>query len=409
MQMPPILGVDYRFADAYHEHIACVHFNREKKIMVKPIYLDYNGTTPHDPEVIEAIRPFLEGAFGNPSSAHWYGIQPKKAVETARRQVAGMLNCSAGEIIFTSGGTESNNHAIRGMARWLQDKGNHIITSSFEHPAVFEVCGYLARNGFEITYLPVGEEGLVDPADVAKAIRPSTILISIMHANNEVGTVQPLKAISHIARKQGIALHTDAAQSVGKIPADVRQLGVDLLSIAGQKVYAPKGVGALYVRSLLEPENFCHGAGQETGRRAGTENIMGIVGLGKACELAQRDLEKNMAHMKFLRDRLHQGLQRSGGQPHPGRNRPRGGGFRRRGLPCRHGGAVSRSDSHGPSGSVGQRHNPFQCRQDDNRCGNRQGHPCGGRCGSPAKTGLMKKRFTCYDLRKHPSGISPWL
>ncbi|MBW2178591.1 MAG: cysteine desulfurase [Deltaproteobacteria bacterium] len=257
--------------------------------MVKPIYLDYNGTTPHDPEVIEAIRPFLEGAFGNPSSAHWYGIQPKKAVETARRQVAGMLNCSAGEIIFTSGGTESNNHAIRGMARWLQDKGNHIITSSFEHPAVFEVCGYLARNGFEITYLPVGEEGLVDPADVAKAIRPSTILISIMHANNEVGTVQPLKAISHIARKQGIALHTDAAQSVGKIPADVRQLGVDLLSIAGQKVYAPKGV-------------------QETGRRAGTENIMGIVGLGKACELAQRDLEKNMAHMKFLRDRLHQGL-----------------------------------------------------------------------------------------------------
>jgi len=276
--------------------------------MVKPIYLDYNGTTPHDPEVIEAIRPFLEGAFGNPSSAHWYGIQPKKAVETARRQVAGMLNCSAGEIIFTSGGTESNNHAIRGMARWLQDKGNHIITSSFEHPAVFEVCGYLARNGFEITYLPVGEEGLVDPADVAKAIRPSTILISIMHANNEVGTVQPLKAISHIARKQGIALHTDAAQSVGKIPADVRQLGVDLLSVAGQKVYAPKGVGALYVRSSLEPENFCHGAGQETGRRAGTENIMGIVGLGKACELAQRDLEKNMAHMKFLRDRLHQGL-----------------------------------------------------------------------------------------------------
>ena len=276
--------------------------------MIKPIYLDYNGTTPHDPEVIEAMRPFLETEFGNPSSTHWYGIKPKQAVETARRQVAGILNCNPSEVIFTSGGTESNNHAIRGVARLLRGKGNHIITSSFEHPAVFEVCRYLESYGFETTYLPVGEEGLVDPDDVAQAVRPTTILITIMHANNEVGTVQPIAEISRIARQHGIVMHTDAAQSVGKIPTDAAQLGVDLLSVAGHKVYAPKGIGALYVRAPLAPEKFCHGAGQEMGRRAGTENVMAIVGLGKACEIAQRDLDKNMARMKFLRDRLHEGL-----------------------------------------------------------------------------------------------------
>ena len=276
--------------------------------MVQPIYLDYNGTTPHDPEVIEAMRPFLETEFGNPSSSHWYGIKPKEAVEAARGQVAGILNCSPSEVIFTSGGTESNNHAILGMARGLRERGNHIITSSFEHPAVFEVCGHLARNGFEITYLPVSKEGLVDPADVEKVIQKNTILISIMHANNEVGTVQPLADISRVSREHGVALHTDAAQSVGKIPTDVQQLGVDLLSVAGQKVYAPKGIGALYVRSPLQLGNYCFGAGQEKGRRAGTENVMGIVGLGKACEIAQMGLEKNTVRMKYLRDRLHQGL-----------------------------------------------------------------------------------------------------
>lgn len=276
--------------------------------MIKPIYLDYNGTTPHAPEVIDAMRPFLETDFGNPSSSHWYGIKPKKAVEKAREQVAGILNCSPSEVIFTSGGTESNNHAILGMARQLKEKGNHIITSSFEHPAVFEVCGHLARNGFEINYLPVNGEGIVDPGDVEAAVRPSTILISIMHANNEVGTVQPLADISHIAREHGIALHTDAAQSVGKIPTNVQALGADLLSVAGQKVYGPKGIGALYVRSSLAPEKFCLGAGQEKGRRAGTENVMGIVGLGEACAIAQKDLERNMARMKYLRDRLHEGL-----------------------------------------------------------------------------------------------------
>ncbi len=276
--------------------------------MIKPIYLDYNGTTPHDPEVIEAMRPYFETEFGNPSSSHWYGIKPKQAVETARRQVAGILNCSPTEVFFTSGGTESNNHAILGVARRFREKGNHIITSSFEHPAVLEVCRYLESEAFETTYLPVNEAGLVDPADVARAVRPTTILITIMHANNEVGTVQPIAEISRIAKKHGIVMHTDAAQSVGKILTDVEALGVDLLSVAGHKVYAPKGIGALYVRPPLLPEKFCYGAGQEMGWRAGTENLLEIVGLGKACEIAQRDLAKNMAHMKSLRERLHEGL-----------------------------------------------------------------------------------------------------
>ena len=276
--------------------------------MIKPTYLDYNATTPHHPEVIEAMRPFLETEFGNPSSAHWYGIKPKQAVENARKQVAGILNCRPTDVFFTSGGTESNNHAIRGVAQRLREKGNHIITSKFEHPAVLEVCRYLEADGFETTYLPVSEDGLVDPIDVERAVRPTTILITVMHANNEVGTVQPIADISRIARKNGIAMHTDAAQSIGKIPTDVEQLGVDLLSIAGHKVYAPKGIGALYVRPPLVPEKFCFGAGQEMGLRAGTENVLEIVGLGKACEVAQRDLEDNMGRMKFLRDRLHEGL-----------------------------------------------------------------------------------------------------
>jgi cysteine desulfurase len=276
--------------------------------MIRPIYLDYNGTTPHDPEVIEAMRPFLETEFGNPSSSHWYGIKPKKAVETARKQVAGILNCNPAEVIFTSGGTESNNHAIFGVMRQFREKGNHIITSGFEHPAVHEVCRCLESDGFETTYLPVSEDGLVDPDDVEKAVRPTTVLITVMHANNEVGTVQPMAEICRIAKQHDIVVHTDAAQSVGKIPTDVEQLGVDLLSVAGHKIYAPKGIGALYIRPPLVPEKFCYGAGQEMGRRAGTENVLEIVGLGKACEIAQRDLEKNMAHMKTLCNRLHDGF-----------------------------------------------------------------------------------------------------
>jgi cysteine desulfurase len=222
--------------------------------------------------------------------------------------VAGILNCKSEEVFFTSGGTESNNHAILGVARRFKKKGNHIITSNFEHPAVLEVCRYLEKHEFEITYLPVDKVGLVNPLDVENVIRPTTILITLMHANNEVGTVQPIADISRIAKEYGIVMHTDAAQTVGKAPTDIETLGVDLLSLAGHKVYAPKGVGALYVRSPLVPEKFCHGAGQEMGWRAGTENVLEIVGLGKACEVAQRDLDKHIAHMKFLRDRLHEGL-----------------------------------------------------------------------------------------------------
>ncbi len=276
--------------------------------MPRPIYLDYNGTTPHDPEVVAAMRPFLETEFGNPSSGHAYGAKPREAVANARRQVAALLDCRPGEILFTSGGTESNNHAILGVARRLREKGNHIITSAFEHPAVLEVCRYLASDGFETTYLPVSTDGLVDPADVEKALRPKTILITIMHANNEVGTLQPITAISRIARRHGILFHTDAAQSVGKVPVEVDALGVDLLSVAGHKLYAPKGVGVLYVRSPLTLEKFCHGAGQESGWRAGTENVLEIVGLGKACEIARQGLEKHMVRMKQLRDSLYTGL-----------------------------------------------------------------------------------------------------
>jgi cysteine desulfurase len=277
--------------------------------MKQPIYLDYNATTPHDPEVIAAMRPFLEQEFGNPSSGHWFGIQPKKAVMEARRQVAALLNCRPEEIIFTSGGTESINHAIRGIAHAYQDRGKHIITSCIEHPAVLEVCGHLEKNGFEITYLPVDEHGQVSIADVAAAIKAQTILISIMHANNEVGTIQPIKEIAAMIKGRGILFHTDAAQSVGKIAVEVDDLGVDLLSIAGHKVYAPKGVGALYVRTGIEPAKLMHGAGQEFGRRGGTENVLEIVGLGKACDIAKRDLDRNRNHLQQMRDRLYEGLK----------------------------------------------------------------------------------------------------
>lgn len=275
---------------------------------MKPIYLDYNATTPHDPEVIAAMRPYLEEHFGNPSSSHWYGEQTKKAVETAREQVASLLSCLPSEIVFTSGGTESNNWSIKGIAFANRNRGNHIITSRIEHPAVTEVCEYLKEEGFEITCLPVDEKGMVSVEDVDGAITLQTILITIMHANNEVGTIQPISDIATLARKRGIIMHTDAAQSVGKIAMDVSSLGVDLLSVAGHKLYAPKGIGALYIRQGTTLAKLMHGAGHEQGRRAGTENVLEIVGLGKACEIARRDLEKNSRHMKRMRDRLHAGL-----------------------------------------------------------------------------------------------------
>ena len=276
--------------------------------MNRPIYLDYNGTTPHHPEVVAAMRPYLEFEFGNPSSSHWYGIKPRQAVDVSRRQVAALLNCETEEIFFTSGGTESNNHAIKGMARALQSRGRHIITSEFEHPAVLEVCRHLETEGFQTTRVPVDDQGRVDPGAVVQSIRTDTILISIMHANNEVGTVQDIAQIARIAHRHGIAMHTDAAQSVGKIPTDVQTLGVDLLSLAGHKLYAPKGIGALYVRKGFQPQKFCHGAGQEHGWRAGTENVLEIAGLGQACQIAARDLDKHMAHLQEMRNRLHEGL-----------------------------------------------------------------------------------------------------
>ncbi|MBW2469311.1 MAG: cysteine desulfurase [Deltaproteobacteria bacterium] len=278
--------------------------------MKKPIYLDYNATTPHDPEVIEAMRPFIEEEFGNPSSSHYYGSKPKQAVARAREQVAALLNCRPQEIIFTSGGTESNNFAIIGCAEALRHRGQHIITSQIEHPAVTEVCRFLEIAGFVVTYLPVDEFGRVNTADVEAAIQAETILISIMHANNEVGTIEPIEKIAALAKKHDIVVHTDAAQSVGKIPVDVNHLRVDLLSIAGHKVYAPKGVGALYIRQGIAPAKLMHGAGQEMGVRPGTENVLEIVGLGKACEIARRDLEKNMTHMQAMRDRLFEGIKK---------------------------------------------------------------------------------------------------
>jgi cysteine desulfurase NifS/selenium donor protein len=275
---------------------------------VEPIYLDYNATTPLDPAVAAAMRPYLDAHFGNPSSTHAYGVRARQAVETARRQVAEMLGARPDEIIFTSGGSESNNLAIRGTVAARRDRGNHIITSAVEHPAVIEVCRYLESQGCRLTVVPVNETGRVDPADIERAITPATVLITIMHANNEVGTLQPIGEISAIARRRNIVMHTDAAQSIGKVPVRVDDLGVDLLSVAGHKLYAPKGIGALYVRTGTRLEKLIFGADHERGWRAGTENVLEIVGLGQACELVSRHLPERAAHLLRLRDRLHDGL-----------------------------------------------------------------------------------------------------
>lgn len=274
------------------------------------IYLDYNATTPLDPAVAETMKPFLFGTFGNPSSSHWFGAQAKKAVEQARRQVADFLNCSPSEIVFTSGGTESNNLAIKGAAYSLRQKGNHIITSLVEHPAVTEVCRFLENEGFRITWLPVDEFGMIHPEDLKKAVTPQTILISIMHANNETGSIQPIEELAAVAKKHDILFHTDAAQSAGKIPVDVKQLNVDMLSLAGHKFYAPKGVGALYIRSGCKPLKIQHGADHEQNLRAGTENIMEIAGMGKACEIAGNSLDQNRHHLLSLRRQLEEGILR---------------------------------------------------------------------------------------------------
>lgn len=272
------------------------------------IYLDYNATTPIDKEVVNAMQPYLVEYFGNPSSSHSYGTEAKLAVENARKQVASLINCQPYEIVFTSGGTESNNYAIKGFAFANEHRGKHIITSAIEHPAVTEVCRYLANKGFYITYIPVDEFGLISPEQVKAAITPRTILISVMHANNEIGTIQPIHEIAEIARRHGIAFHSDAAQSVGKYPVDVKEMGVDLLSVAGHKMYAPKGIGALYIRDGIVLEKLIHGADHEQNKRAGTENVAEIVSLGKACEIARRDLNRNIEHLQEMRDLLYDRL-----------------------------------------------------------------------------------------------------
>ncbi len=276
------------------------------------VYLDYNATTPIAPEVAEEMLPYIRTHFGNPSSNYAFGRIAKAAVEKARIQVAELIGAHPEEIIFTSGGTESNNQAIRGIALANRKKGKHIITSAIEHPAVTEVCNYLASLGWEITYLPADRYGAINVSDVEKAIRKDTVLITIMHANNEVGTIQPIQEIGAIAREKNIYLHTDAAQSVGKIKVDVNELGVNLLSIAGHKLYAPKGIGALYIKKGIQIEKLMYGASQENGFRPGTENVPYIVALGKACELAQRDYDKNQSHMFEMRERLVFGLQNTG-------------------------------------------------------------------------------------------------
>ena len=274
-----------------------------------PVYLDHNATTPIDPEVEEAMLPYLRGGlggrFGNPSSSHEYGRQAHAAVDAARSQVAELLGCASQEVVFTGCGSEADNLAVKGVAEANRGQGNHIITSQIEHPAVLNTCRYLERHSYDVTYLPVDEYGLVDAAAVEAAITERTILISIMHANNEVGTIEPIAAIGAIARSRGIPFHTDAAQSVGKIPTKVDELGVDLLAVAGHKLYAPKGIGALYVRQGTTLEPLIHGAGHEGSRRAGTENVAYIVALGKACEIAGRTMSEYGPRVWELRDRLY--------------------------------------------------------------------------------------------------------
>ena len=278
---------------------------------MRRVYLDYNASTPIDPAVAAAMRPFLADHYGNPSSGHWAAAAAKVALETARGQVAALLGCRSGEIVFTSGGSEANNLALKGVFFAQRDRGDHIVTTRIEHPAIIEPCGFLERLGARVTYLPVDGTGRIDPDDLRRAITPRTILVSIMHANNEVGTIQPIEDCARIAHERGVLFHTDAAQSVGKVATEVKELGVDLLSIAGHKIYAPKGVGALFVRDGVSIEPLLHGAGHEHGRRAGTESVLLAAGLGKACELA-RDLSP-MDRVRALRDRFWEALQKQFG------------------------------------------------------------------------------------------------
>jgi cysteine desulfurase len=278
-----------------------------------PIYLDYNGTTPIDPEVARAITPYLTEYFGNPSSSHPYGQVARDAVNAARQRVADLIGSSPDEIVFTACGSESDNLAIQGVAMACRERGNHIITQKTEHPAVLATCRYLETHfGFEVTYLPVDGAGLIDPDLLARSMTTKTVLVTIMHANNETGVLQRISELAAVAHHGRAVFHTDAAQSLGKIPVNVDELGVDLLTIVGHKIYAPKGIGALYVRCGTPVHPLVHGASQEQGRRAGTENVAYIAGLGVACALAKEKLGTDMPRIQDLRDRLQRRLQSQG-------------------------------------------------------------------------------------------------
>ena len=275
---------------------------------MRRIYLDHAATTPTHPEVVKAMLPYFTDAFGNPSSIYSYGQEAKGAIEEARAKVADLMGARSDETVFTSGGTEADNFAIKGMAYANEGKGNHIITSAIEHHAVIETCKFLEKRGFLVTYLPVDEYGLVDPDDVKKAITDKTILISVMHANNEVGTIQPIAEIGKIAKEAGIYFHTDAVQTAGHIPVNVNELGVDLLAMSAHKLYGPKGVEALYIRKGTRLVAFMHGGEQERKRRASTENVPGIVGFGRAAELAKQEMPEEAERLTHLRDKLIKGI-----------------------------------------------------------------------------------------------------
>ncbi len=271
---------------------------------MKTVYLDHNATTPVREEVLEAMFAIYRGVTGNPSSIHSFGREARKEVEEGRARVAGAIGARPEEIVFTGGGTEADNLAVQGVAYAYRKKGDHIITSTIEHPAVLHACRFLEKEGFTVTYLPVSREGLVDPAEVEKAIRPETILITIMTANNETGVIQPIAEIGEIARKKEVPFHTDAIQGLGKIPLSVTELNAGLMSLSAHKVYGPKGVGALYIRKGIRLRPLTYGGHHEKGKRPGTENVAGIVGFGKACELATAELTREADRLRVLRDRL---------------------------------------------------------------------------------------------------------
>lgn len=279
---------------------------------MKRIYLDHNATTPVNPEILKEMLPYFADEYGNASSLHSFGRYAREAVESARAKVSNLIGpVEPVDIVFTSGGTESDNFAIKGVAHALKSKGKHIITSEIEHHAVLNTCEFLAKNGYEVTYIPVDEYGLIDIDAVKKAVRPDTILISIMFANNEVGTIEPVKEVSAIAREKGVLFHTDAVQALGKIPIDAEKMGIDLLSISAHKIYGPKGTGALYINKKAKMTPFMHGGHHERNRRAGTENVAGIVGFGTACKLAGEYMEKENRRILALRDRLWDGINKN--------------------------------------------------------------------------------------------------